>query len=136
MEEEGSGEKTWDCNVALRRSRSGWWETSEQRLPGRGSLCWPGSPGSSGPVVLSHWLGATWEGPGLSVNAGTDLRDIAKGGQLTTFLAASSLLKDLKCVLPQRSQKTIGGKGEFLPFKNRISSPTCPDHYSRPHTTE
>lgn len=72
-----------------------------------------------------------WEEPGLSVNAGMDLKDvIPEGSQLTTFLAASSLLKDLSSVLPQRSQKSIGSKGGgVLPFTNQISFLTCPDHY-------
>lgn len=64
-------------------------------------MCGLGSPGSSAAAELSHWLGTAWEESGLDVNAGTDLKyTAAKGGLLATFLAASSLLKDLRVGLP------------------------------------
>lgn len=76
-------------------------------------------------ALICSLVGSTWEEPGLRVNPGVDLKDAApEGSQLTTFLTASSLLKDLSSLFPQRSQKSTGGKGggvfllkiKFLPL--------------------
>lgn len=52
-------------------------------------------------ILWSSVIG--WEQPGkrVGVKAGTDFEEAAaEGGQLTTFLATSSLLKDLSSIFP------------------------------------
>ena len=80
-------------------------------------------------MALCHWLGTPWEEHGLSVNAGTALEGVApEGGQLTTFLAASSVLKDLSSALAQRSQKSGGDTPveEFCLSRIEVNLPHLP----------
>lgn len=107
-----------DCGAAPWRSRLGGGELWSKVCPLEESCIGQKCPTSSSPTVLSHGLGATWEGHvpgwGASMNSSVNPKGVAAGGhQLTTFPASGSLLKGAMSCAPPRLPESLNKNSYF-----------------------